>query len=353
METKTKSFWERPEGNTGIIIGALLLTAAACGLYFALPFLITLMTNVLALAGLCAAAALLVFLVADKRMRTLVSYGYKSIMRKLTGLFVEIDPVGIMKNYVSTLQERLEKMKESIANLRGQKDKLKNLIDQNEATMKHSLDLANMARKKGGADMKPQFILQARKAGRIEKSNVTLKSLHTTMESLHVRLNRMKEVSEFLVEDITDEVANKERERNAIRAGYGAFSAAKSILAGNGEDREMYDMATESLANDYAQKLGEIEQFMDDSDGFIKGVDLENMAFESDAMDTLAKWDTRIDALLDQPTDKKNRVTSEAMPRLDPIVGKVRVTNTDDEELVETIGKRESYADLFGPSSKK
>lgn len=346
METKTKNFWERPEGTTGIIVMMLLGLAVAIPLYFFLPVLIALMTNVFVAAGMCGLAALLVFLVSDKRMRTLVSYGYKSVMRAITGQFVEIDPIGIMKNYVKTLEERLEKMKTSIANLRAQKDKLKKLIDKNEETRNESLNLANLAKKKGGAEMKPQVILQARKAGRIEKSNVTLKSLHATMESLYTRLVKMKGVSEFLILDIQDEVDNKERERNAIRAGYGAFSAAKAIMAGNADERELFDMAAESVANDYAMKLGEIEQFMDDSDGFVKGVDLENMAFEADAMDILAKWDDRIDAILEKPADKSVRVAAE--------VGKVRVDPLAGAEPLEEseIGKRQSYADLFNGDSK-
>jgi hypothetical protein len=47
-----KSFWDRPEGKTGMVFLVAGGIAASVGLYFLLPFLITLVANTLYLGGI-------------------------------------------------------------------------------------------------------------------------------------------------------------------------------------------------------------------------------------------------------------------------------------------------------------
>ena len=91
---KKKSFWERPEGTTGM----LALALGGVGLYAALPTLIAFMTGIVALLGQTIAAVCLslvlgalLFLITNKKVQTLVSYFFRSAMRAITGVFVEIE----------------------------------------------------------------------------------------------------------------------------------------------------------------------------------------------------------------------------------------------------------------------
>ncbi|MCC7244637.1 MAG: hypothetical protein IT269_03070, partial [Saprospiraceae bacterium] len=93
---KPKNFWERPEGVTGGVFLAAILLGGGYLLYTILPVLITLAQNTLYLAGILAALAAVVYMVLDPKMRNLVWYMYKSVMRWITGVFVEIDPIGIL-----------------------------------------------------------------------------------------------------------------------------------------------------------------------------------------------------------------------------------------------------------------
>ena len=52
-------------------------------------------------------------------MRNLVWYMYKSVMRWITGIFVQIDPIGILKSYIDDLRSNLGKMNSQIAALKG------------------------------------------------------------------------------------------------------------------------------------------------------------------------------------------------------------------------------------------
>ena len=101
---KPKTFWKRPEGVTGTIFMAGLIGA---GLYFSAPILATIqaaIASTIGIVGLAVVLAAIVYMVADKRMRNLVWYSYKSVMRWITGMFVQLDPIGVLKSYIDDLQ---------------------------------------------------------------------------------------------------------------------------------------------------------------------------------------------------------------------------------------------------------
>ncbi len=97
---KSKSFWKRPEGVTGLVFLSGLILGGGYLIFANLEFLIGLAANTLALAGILVVLAAVVYMVLDPKMRNLVWYMYKSVMRSITGFFVQIDPVGILKSYV-------------------------------------------------------------------------------------------------------------------------------------------------------------------------------------------------------------------------------------------------------------
>ena len=128
---KQKSFWQKPEGVTGAIFMAGIVLGGGYLLYLALPTLIALASNLLYLSGMLLVLAALIYMVLDPKMRNLVWYMYKSIMRWITGVFVTIDPIGILKNYIEDLEGNLRKMSQQIGNLRGQMRKLKMVMEHN------------------------------------------------------------------------------------------------------------------------------------------------------------------------------------------------------------------------------
>ena len=285
---KPKNFWERPEGVTGGLFMAALVLGGGYLLYQALPTLITLASNTLYLAGLLAALAAVVYMVLDPKMRNLVWYIYKSIMRSITGVFVQIDPIGILKSYIEDLKDNLGKMNSQISNLKGQMYKLGEMIKQNNANIKNNLNLAGKAKETGREAL---MVLQARKAGRLQDSNVKLEDLYKRMEVLYRVLTKMYENSEIMLEDLSDQVVVKEQEYKAIKASHSAMRSAMNILSGNSDKKYMYDMALEAMADDVGQKVGEMERFMDMSKNFMDGIDLQNGVFEEEGLAMLDKWE--------------------------------------------------------------
>lgn len=288
QQFKPKSFWKRPEGVTGMIfLGGLILGG---GYLFAtfLPVLIGLAANTLYLAIMLLMLAALIYMILDPKTRSLIGYMYKSVMRWVTGLFVQIDPIGILKSYVEDLKNNLRKMNKQISQLRGQMHKLLEVIHNNKKQIESNLHLASKARDKNKQAM---MVLKSRKAGRLKESNMRLEDLYKKMEVLYRVLTKMYENSEILVEDIQDQVKVKEQERKAIRASHSAMNSAMSVISGDPDKRAMFDAAMEAITEDVSQKVGEMERFMEMSASFMDSVDLQNGVFEEEGLKMLEKWE--------------------------------------------------------------
>ncbi len=146
---KPKSFWGRPEGKTGLLFLIAILAGLGFVLVTFLPQILAFTQSLLGLVVTLLALGAIIYMVLDPKMRTLVSYMYKSAMRALTGMFITIDPIGILKNYVEDLEDNLRKMGEQIGILRGQIRKLKTIQEENEKEMDYNLKLAQKAREQG------------------------------------------------------------------------------------------------------------------------------------------------------------------------------------------------------------
>ncbi len=290
-----KSFWKRPEGVTGAIFLIALLAGGGYLLYQALPILISLTSNILYLSVMLLVLAAIVYMVLDPRMRNLVWYTYKSIMRSITGLFVQIDPIGVLKTYVEELRENLQKMSKQIGALRGQMRKLSGLMEDNSKEIKNQLALAEQAKKQ---DNNQQLVLSTRKAARLKESNAKYATLHNKMDMMYRILSRMYENSEILLEDTKDQVNLREQERKAIRASHSAMKSAMSVISGDPDKRAMFDTAMEAIADDVANKVGEMERFMELSSSFMDSVDLQNGVFEEEGLKMLEKWEKESTLLL-------------------------------------------------------
>jgi phage shock protein A len=287
---KPKSFWKRPEGVAGLLV--LMGLAGGIGFLVATNFaaIVAAMGNVLILAATILAIGALIYMVLDPKMRALVGYMYKSVMRKLTSFFVTIDPIGILENYVDDLEDNLRKMGKQIGNIRGQMRKLKTLIKENSEEMTQNLRIAQKAKEKG---IQNQMVLASRKAARLKETNQKYSDLLSKMEILYRVLTKMYQNSEILLEDTKDQVKLKKEERKAIRASHSAMKSAMSVISGDADKRQLFDAALEEIADDVANKVGEMEQFMEMSSNFMESVDLQNGIFEEQGLKMLEQWEKK------------------------------------------------------------
>ncbi len=287
-EYKKKSFWKRPEGKTGIFFIAALAIGGGIVASIFINALIAFFSSTLGLIITLLTLGVIIFTIIDPKARNLVGYMYKSVMRWITGMFIQIDPIGILKSYVDDLKDNLKKMNRQITQLRGQMHKLKEMIINNKKEIDNNLTLASKARDNNNNAV---MVLKSRKAGRLKESTMRLEDLYKKMEVLYRVLGKMFENSQIMKEDIEDQVEVKEQERKAILASNSAMKSAMNIISGNKDKKEMFDRALEAVADDVSQKVGEMEQFMEVSQGFMQSLDLKNGIFEEEGLKMLEKWE--------------------------------------------------------------
>ena len=293
--TKAKSFWNKPEGRTG----ALFLIAAIAGIgWLGFKFsaaIIAFASKGLGLAVTLGVLGLLLYMVLDSRTRNLFSYMYQSVMRKITSIFVTIDPIGILKNYISDLEKNLRKMEKQIGGLKGQMRNLKTQVANNNKDIENNLAIARKAKKMGN---EKHMVLSSRKAARLRETNEKYVALHSKLAVLYRVLTKMYSNSEILLEDTKDQVRVKEQERKAIRASHSAMKSAMSIIKGDPDKRAMFDQAMQGIADDVANKVGEMERFMELSSDFMNSIDLQQGIFEEKGLAMLEEYEKKSTLLL-------------------------------------------------------
>jgi ribosomal protein S8E len=186
-------------------------------------------------------------------------------------------------------------MSEQIGALRGQMRKLQGIMEQNTKEMENQMKLASHAKAKGN---EKQMLLSTRKAARLKDTNAKYDALTKKMDIMYRILKKMYTNSEILLEDTKDQVAVKEQERKAIRASHSAMKSAMSIISGNPDQRAMFDAAMEHIADDVANKVGEMERMMEMSSNFMESVDLQNGVFEEEGLKMLEKFEKESTLLL-------------------------------------------------------
>jgi len=287
-QAKIKTFWKRPEGKTGLIFLGLLALPIIVYANQILEYLISLTTNLITFIGLCVGLAVILYILFDPKFRNLVWYFYKSIMRWITGVFVQIDPIKILETYIEYLYKNLKEMDSHIAKLNGQMTKLNRIIDDNKKEMEDALKIAHQAEK---ANNKEVVVINTRQYGRLKETNDKYNVLLGKMTLLYKVLSKIYRNSEYLIKDTENEVRLRKQESLAIRAGYSAMKRAMSIISGDADKKMIFDMANEALVDDISMKIGEMQRFIEISGSFIDSVDLQNAAYEQDGLELLEKME--------------------------------------------------------------
>lgn len=290
-----KSFWSKPEGKVGTVFLLGVLGGLGYLLYAFGATLLGIVSTTIGLVISLAVLGVILFMAFDPKVRAVVGYMYKSIMRWITGIFVTIDPIGILKNYISDLESNLAKMSKQIGAIKGQMRKLKTIVETNNADISNNMAIARKAKEQGNQQA---MLLSSRKAARLKESNAKYLALHSKMSILYKVLTKMYSNSEILLEDTKDQVKVKEQEYKAIKASHSAMRSAMSIIKGDSDKRAMFDQALEYVADDVANKVGEMEQFMEMSSDFMNSIDLQNGVFEEQGLKMLEEYEKKSTLLL-------------------------------------------------------
>ncbi|GAB3270122.1 hypothetical protein GCM10027347_40600 [Larkinella harenae] len=272
-----RSFWSRPEGIAGMFF---LAAIGAMGLvYFnrIVEFLIRVTENTLYLAGLLAVLGFLIFLFTSKDVRTAVFFLYKTLMRKLTGIVIELDPIAIMKIYVDDLKDKRRKMQGQIDTLAGQLVKLNRKIAENNENIKQKFAEANKANNLADRPgMREAAQLATIEGAGLQEMNEKLHPLQRNMRTVLEFMEKVNKSADYIIKETEIKVKLKEAEYQIVKESSNALRTAISIFKGNPDKKFYFDESMEYIQDDMSKKLGEMKRAMDMSMDFINSVDIQN-----------------------------------------------------------------------------
>lgn len=276
-DTTKKSFWNRPEG----VVGFLFLAAiAAMGLvYFnrVVEFLIKVTENTLYLAVLLAALGILIFLFTSKDVRTAVFFLFKTMMRKIAGLVIQLDPIAIMKIYIDDLKDKRRKMQGQIDQLAGQLVKLNKKINENNDVIKQKFAEANKAQSMSDKPgMKEAASLATIEGAGLQEMNEKLFPLQRNIQTVLAFMEKVNTSADYIIKETEIKVKLKEAEYQIVKESSNALRTAVSIFKGNPDKKFYFDESMEYIQDDMSKKLGEMKRAMDLSMDFINSVDIQN-----------------------------------------------------------------------------
>jgi len=319
-EPTKKSFWSRPEGKVGLIINAAIAAALFYGWGVIVPFVLAALTSTLHLVVVATALFSLLWVLFDGNFRRFAWYLYKSGIRKLTSWFVDLDPIGILKSYIEKLKGKKEELEASVGEIKGQRIELTRSLKKNQEAYESTM--SNLEAAKAG--LASGDAAKQRQAGRIQgvqSKQATRLSAMVETQKAHLKkfdfivevLTRYGEVCDDTMLDMDNEVKYREEERKQARAFKKGMSAAFGILKGLPDDQEMYDMALESLENEYTQKMGEVENALDLTKNVILQADFNDAAALAKADALLNKWKgTNTDVQLSKGGETKQTLIAAA-----------------------------------------
>lgn len=277
QELEKRSFWGKPEGITTLLV---LAAAGSFGLYYfnqIVLFLIDVTKNTLHLAFLLGALAILVFLLTSKDIRTAVFFLFKTLMRKIAGLVIQLDPIAIMKIYISDLREKKEKMGTQIDSLAGQLVKLNKKINENNEEIKQKFAEANKANTMTDRPgMREAAALATIEGAGLQEMNEKLLPLQRNMKTILGFMEKVSTSADYIIKETEIKVKLKEAEYQIVKESSNALRTAVSIFKGNPDKKFYFDESMEYIQDDMSKKLGEMKRAMDLSSDFINSVDIQN-----------------------------------------------------------------------------
>ncbi len=288
ITTGGKSFWKK---NEGIFTMVLVGLGGLAGLYYSQEIFAAAL-NILASTVMFATTLGIIagglFLVTNKGIRAAVSTLWELSLRKVLGLVIVTDPIGILKIKIQEAFDECNKIGNEIKNFYMEIGKVENRININEKTAKTKFDKANYL-----LDQKEDELAEtesAYAARLIQMNNDKLVPLKKEMTAAVKYLEQLKKNLFVKTERTKNEIEIQEIEFNAMTSGRNAMNAALRAYQGNPDKRMLYEMTAEHLESEIGKMMGEIKMGVAMTRDFMKSSDLENGEFNAKGLKMLQQY---------------------------------------------------------------
>lgn len=271
--TNKISNWDRPGGTLGKVVLVAGIGFGGLLLYKALPFLVTMASNIFYLTSFGIGTAFLLFLVTNKQFRHALGLGYFQVMRLVTNAFIDFDPVSILRKRVSDMQVKLEVMAKAISDLNGLYKGNQRDIAETTAECEKSIKKAQWLTENNRAD---EAMVPGNDAVRKKQYIANVQKRNAELEKYLEVLRKLYKYANLTIQDTTNCIKDKEKEFESIKKQHKAFKAFMSIMHGDQDQMYDFERAMETMTNDMDARLGEMDEWISATGDIMSNIDSEN-----------------------------------------------------------------------------
>ncbi|MBI5219829.1 MAG: hypothetical protein HY958_12955 [Bacteroidia bacterium] len=278
---KLKSYWNRPGGKFGIIVGLGILGLIG---YYVFPILITILDNTLHLGIALACLAVLIYCITNRKLRLSLMYFYEILMKKLVGVVIELDPFIIAEDYLQDMEEQRENLYKQSIDVDAQKEKINLKIKEKDDEIHKLMTKAQVAKEK---NMMPELGNATRQIGRLNEYIKQLSPIRDNLSRIGDYLTQIHKNSAYMIEDAKNELELKKDLYKSVTSGNKALNSALKIFKGDPEKKLLVEQSMEFLKEDIAGKLANMKKAISYSSDFMRSIDLDNATYEKDGLKML------------------------------------------------------------------
>ena len=284
---KLKSYWNRPGGKFGTVIGLAGLGVAA---WYLLPILTTLAWDFTQCAIAGAIAFLTYMVLSNKKLWMSIFYLYEILMKKLVGVVIQLDPFIIAEDYISDIKKEREMLYNKTIEVNGQKEAIIAKIKEKNGLIQKEKDKAISAQRSGGTDAGMAIAACSRQIARLEQYVQQLTPIQISLTKVGDYLDKVYKNSAFMLDDMQADLDLKKDLYKSVTKGNNALKSAMAIFNGDAEKKMMVEQSMDYLKDDIATKLASMKQAINISSDFMKNIDLENGAYEVEGLRMLEEY---------------------------------------------------------------
>lgn len=284
QQQQLKSYWNRPGGKFGIIAGIGIMVVIG---YFLIPILTTVTWNILNFGIALACLGAFLYVVSHKKLRLSLFYFYESLMKKLVGLVIQMDPFIIAENYIENMEHEREKLYAQSLEVDTQKEKIELNIREKQIEINKLMLRAQTAKEK---DMMPELTNATRQIGRLNEYINQLNPIRENLTRIGDQLTGIHKNSAYIIEDAKNELDLKRDLYKSVSSGNAALNTAMKIFKGDPEKKLLVEQSMEALKDDIARKLANMKKALSYSSDFMRSIDLDNATYEKEGLKLLEKF---------------------------------------------------------------
>jgi hypothetical protein len=281
---KIKSYWSRPGGKFGTIMGLGILGAIG---YYVLPILTQVVWNTVNFGIACAAAFLLYMVLSNRKLWMSIFYLYEILMKKLVGVVIELDPFIIAEDYIKDIEKERENLYNKSVEVDGQKESIELKIREKQRDKQKQLDMAAAAQKNG---MAMELANATRQVSRLDAYISQLAPIRDNLQKIGDYLTQVHKNSKYMLDDMKNDLDLKKDLYHSVTKGNSALKSAMSIFSGDVEKRLMVEQSMDYLKDDIAGKLASMKKAINYSSDFMKSIDLENASYQAEGLRMLEEY---------------------------------------------------------------